>query len=282
MIRIQHPEELQVTAKRWKLAGEKIALVPTMGCLHAGHLSLVREARRLGTKVIATIFVNPIQFGPNEDFADYPRQLGDDCRLLEAEGVDLVFCPPTESMYTQGFQTSIRVSELAKPMCGAARPGHFDGVATVVSKLFNLAKPDFACFGEKDFQQLAIIRRLVEDLNFDVKIVGCPIVRESDGLAMSSRNKYLNSETRKQALCLYGSLQSALARVKGEGSGLASSIILRETEEIVKKNGGDLDYVVIVNERTLEPVERITSGTVMALAVKIADTVRLIDNAKLM
>ena len=252
-----------------------------MGCLHEGHLSLVREARKYADIVIATIFVNPMQFGPTEDFSSYPRQLAADCQLLEAERVDLLFCPAPEEMYPEGFQTSIRVKELAKPMCGASRPGHFDGVATVLTKLFHLTYPDYAFFGEKDFQQLTIIKRLVKDLNFDIEVVGCPIIREKDGLALSSRNKYLTPETRTQALCLFKSIQAAQDMVRQHGSGLLTSEILNKVKEIISAEGGRLDYAVIVNEDTLNDVQEVGKGSVIALAVHIADKVRLIDNAKL-
>lgn len=276
------PEEVTALTRNWKRAGEKIALVPTMGCLHEGHLSLVRQACKLGSVTVVTIFVNPMQFGPNEDFANYPRQLEKDCSLLEAEGVDLVFCPEPTVMYSDGFQTNIRVNELSKPMCGASRPGHFDGVATVVTKLFNITQPDYALFGEKDFQQLTIIKRLVRDLNFDIEIVGCPIVREEDGLALSSRNKYLTPETRVQALCLSRALRSAVQKVSANGPGLSAAKLLTETRQIIEEGGGVVDYIVIVDESSLSPVETIAYGSVMALAVKIAGTVRLIDNAKLL
>jgi len=279
---LQDPAEVKRLVRNWQAAGEKIALVPTMGCLHEGHLSLVRQARKLGTVTVATIFVNPIQFGPNEDFGNYPRQLERDCGLLEVEGVDVVFCPEPVAMYPDGFQTSIRVNELAKPMCGASRPGHFDGVATVVTKLFNIVSPHYALFGEKDFQQLTLIKRLVKDLNFDIEIIGCPIIREPDGLAMSSRNKYLTPETREQALCLSRALKNAVQKVAECGVGVPAEIILADTQRIVGESGGTIDYAVLVDELSLSPVEKVAKGTVLALAVKIANTVRLIDNVKLL
>jgi len=279
---LQDPADVKSLVKNWKSVGEKIALVPTMGCLHEGHLSLVRQARKIGRITVATIFVNPIQFGPNEDFGNYPRQLERDCSLLEAEGVDVVFCPDTSTMYPDGFQTSIRVNELAKSMCGASRPGHFDGVATVVTKLFNIVCPDYALFGEKDFQQLTLIKRLVQDLNFDIEIVGCPIVREADGLAMSSRNKYLTTETREQALCLSRALRNAVQKVAERGAGVPAEEILADTRQIVEESGGVMDYAVLVNDLSLSPVDNVAQGTVLALAVKIANTVRLIDNVKLL
>jgi pantoate--beta-alanine ligase len=278
---IQSPVSMHDQAIVWKRQGLKIALVPTMGCLHAGHLSLMREAARHADKVIVSLFVNPIQFGPNEDFNTYPRQFETDCQLAEQEGVDVVFHPNAEEMYPAGFQTSISVRLLSQGLCGAGRPGHFDGVATVVSKLFNCTIPDAAVFGEKDFQQLAIIRQMVRDLNFFVKVIGCPIVREEDGLAMSSRNKYLRGEMRTQALCLYKSIAAGKDMVAQAQTIVPAQAIVDQTKKIVAESGGELEYAVVVDEQTLQQEQVVGKNSVLALAVKIGGSVRLIDNAKL-
>lgn len=278
---IQSLTEMYHRAAHWQRQGHKIALVPTMGCLHVGHLSLMRKAGASADRVIVSIFVNPMQFGPHEDFDAYPRQLQSDCLLAEKEGVDIIFCPEPKAMYGKNFQTTISVKGLSQGMCGADRPGHFDGVATVVGKLLHLTVPDVAIFGEKDFQQLAIIRQLVADLNFPVEIIGCPIVREADGLAMSSRNKYLQGEARSQALCLHRAIMAAKDRVaKGQRDVTAASVIV-ETARIVAEAGASLEYAVVVNEHSLQPEVIIGNGSVLALAAKIGGVVRLIDNAKL-
>lgn len=273
--------EIHDLSAGWKRTGEEVALVPTMGCLHEGHLSLMRKARDLTSKVIVSIFVNPIQFGPNEDFDAYPRQFEEDCRLAKMQGVDAVFTPDMKEMYDQSFQTKVSVSRLATGMCGKDRPGHFDGVATVVSKLFNLTIPDYAIFGDKDFQQLAIIRQMVKDLNFPVKIIGCPIVREADGLAMSSRNKYLTDSSRTAALSLSKAIDKARDFVRLEGQQLKASRIVDMVSTIVTQAGGDLEYAVVVDEFTLETEEVVGSHSILALAARIDNKVRLIDNGKL-
>ncbi|MBU1566685.1 MAG: pantoate--beta-alanine ligase [Proteobacteria bacterium] len=278
---IQSPAEMQLQAHTWKKEGMQIALVPTMGCLHAGHLSLMRKAAENADRIIASIFVNPIQFGPHEDFDAYPRQFQADCDLAEKEGVHVIFCPDTKGMYPHGFQTTVSVGTLSQGMCGANRPGHFDGVATVVSKLLHLTSPDVAIFGEKDFQQLAIIRQMVRDLNFPATIVGAPIVREEDGLAMSSRNKYLQGEMRTQALCLYRSIQSAQKKVAHEQQVVAADTIIEATKKTVAEAGGKLEYAVVINEHSLQAETLVGSSSVLAIAVKIGGVVRLIDNSKL-
>ncbi len=272
---------MQHQAIAWKREGLKIALVPTMGCLHAGHLSLMRKAVQNADKVIVSLFVNPMQFGPNEDFAAYPRQFQIDCDLAEKEGVHLIFCPDAKEMYPEGFQTTVSVKTLTQGMCGADRPGHFDGVATVVSKLLHLTIPDIAVFGEKDFQQLAVIRQMVRDLHFPVTIIGSPIVREADGLAMSSRNKYLAGEMRTQALCLYRSIQAAQQIVARAGHDVAAGTIIEATKKTVAEAGGKLEYAVVVDEHSLQAETFVGSSSVLAIAVKIGGVVRLIDNAKL-
>lgn len=279
---VKKVEEIRQLACSWKESRQKIAVVPTMGCLHAGHLSLMRLARKHGDRVVVTLFVNPLQFGPNEDFAAYPRQLHQDCLLAQGEGVDVVFAPEAEELYPQDFQTEVRVGELAQGMCGASRPGHFDGVATVVTKLLLLTLADAAVFGEKDFQQLAIIRRLVADLHVPVHIIGAPIVREDDGLAMSSRNKYLQPEMRPAALSLSRSICLAQKMVAEAGVPLAAEVVLAEVRRLIEDAGGQLDYAVIVDERTLRETSPVDRHSRLALAVRIGGVVRLIDNARLM
>lgn len=279
---IRHVEEMRSLAVAWKVQGLKIGVVPTMGCLHAGHLSLMRLAREQGDKVVVTIFVNPLQFGPNEDFSAYPRQLQQDCHLAESVGVDAIFAPDDGELYPPGFQTVVQVGELAKGMCGSSRPGHFDGVATVVSKLLLLTAADIGVFGEKDFQQLAIIRRMVSDLHLPVEIVGAPIVREVDGLAMSSRNKYLKGEMRRDALCLYQAILEAQRMASSSQPSPSAGKILERVRTIVADAGGLLDYAVIINEQTLKDTELIDCHARLALAVKIGGVVRLLDNARLL
>ncbi len=278
---IQSPVEMQRQAITWKHEGLKIALVPTMGCLHAGHLSLMCKAAQNADRVIVSLFVNPIQFGPNEDFDAYPRQFQVDCDLAKKAGVHTIFCPDAREMYADGFQTAVSVKTLSQGMCGANRPGHFDGVATVVCKLLHVTMPDIAIFGKKDFQQLAIIRQMVRDLNFPVTIISAPIVREADGLAMSSRNKYLQGEMRTQALCLFKSIQTALETVAHAKQDVTAQTIIEATQKIVTKAGGKLEYAVVVNEHSLQAETVVGSSSVLAIAVKIGGIVRLIDNAKL-
>jgi pantoate--beta-alanine ligase len=269
-------------AVAWKGEALSIGVVPTMGCLHAGHLSLMRLARERCDRVVVTIFVNPLQFGPNEDFTAYPRQLRQDCQLAESVGVDAIFAPENGELYPPGFQTVVQVGELSKGMCGGSRPGHFDGVATVVSKLLLLTAADVGVFGEKDFQQLALIRRMVSDLHIPAEIVGAPIVREEDGLAMSSRNKYLKDGMRRDALCLYQAILEAQRMAASAKPGLAAGDILARVRTIVADAGGLLDYAVVIDERTLKDTELIDSHTRLALAAKIGGVVRLIDNARLL
>ena len=268
-------------SSQWKKQGKSIALVPTMGCLHEGHLSLIKKAKTIADKVIVSIFVNPIQFGPGEDLASYPRQFVIDCEMADQEGVDAIFCPESKHMYGESFQTSISVSRLSKGMCGKDRPGHFDGVATVVTKLFHLTIADSAVFGEKDFQQLAIIRQMVKDLNFPIKIVGSPIVREADGLAMSSRNKYLHGKSRKQALCLYNSIVAARNLVAQSGEKISAQTIIAQTGKIIARAGAAMEYAVLKAGYTLQDEIVVSSESVLILAVKIDGTVRLIDNGRL-
>jgi len=278
---IRSPKEIHSLANHWRKEGQTISLVPTMGCLHEGHLSLIRKAKSMSEKTIVSLFVNPIQFGQDEDFDSYPNQFEKDCRLIKGEGTDVLFCPHPDEMYTETFQTGVSVKALSQGMCGSGRPGHFDGVATVVTKLFNITYPDVAVFGEKDFQQLVIIRQLAKDLNYNIDVVGAPIVRENDGLAMSSRNLYLDSEGRKSALCLYHAIEASKNMVQNLGEVFVKTII-EKIKTIVSDAGGKLEYAVVVNEFSLIPDEFVNKNSVLALAVKIADSVRLIDNSKLM
>lgn len=277
---ISSPGEMQTRAIGWKKQF-KIGLVPTMGCMHEGHLSLIRIAQKQCDKVILTIFVNPMQFGPNEDLEAYPRQFETDCDLAQKEGADVVFAPDSKAMYDDNFQTAITVNKLSKGMCGEDRPGHFDGVATVVTKLFNLTVPDVAVFGEKDFQQLAVIRQLVRDLNLPIEIAGGPIVREQDGLAMSSRNKYLQGEHRLTALCLSQAIEKARETAQS-ASGKKPEYIIEAVKAGISEAGAQLEYAVIVNEYTLESETVVGPNSVLAVAAKIDQRVRLIDNAKLL
>jgi pantoate--beta-alanine ligase len=274
---IQKPEEMQAWARAKARSGATICLVPTMGFLHEGHLSLMRRAAGLCDLVAASLFVNPTQFGPNEDLDRYPRDFERDMALLRQEKVAAVFAPTPDLMYPQGFQTEVRVKDLATHLCGKSRPVHFAGVTTVVSKLFNIVQPDAAVFGEKDFQQLAIIRRLVADMNIPVRIVGQPIVREADGLAMSSRNANLDPANRAAALSLSTGLQ--LARTKAR-EGVRSTAALHALVEahIHSFAGTAIDYASFVDCETLEPVAEADERTVLALAVHIDGKVRLIDN----
>ncbi|MFO0838637.1 MAG: pantoate--beta-alanine ligase [Phycisphaerae bacterium] len=257
-------------------AGQAIRFVPTMGALHAGHRSLIDAARRGGGFVVVSIFVNPLQFGPNEDFAKYPRREDEDLRSCESAGVDLLFLPTRDELYPDGAVTRVRVNGLSEHLCGAFRPGHFEGVATIVSKLFNIVRPDAAYFGQKDAQQLAVIRRLVADLDFPIEVVGCPTVREPDGLALSSRNAYLTSEQRAQATCLNAALRHAEKAIQG-GVRDASPVIDGMLKIIESAAPTRIDYVSVVNPRTLTPVRRIDGTVLIALAVRIGGT-RLIDN----
>jgi pantoate--beta-alanine ligase len=259
--------------------GRRIALVPTMGFLHEGHLSLVRDAKKRAGRVVVSIFVNPTQFAPNEDFAAYPRDLEKDRKLLSVEGVDVLFNPSATELYPKDFQTAVDVKDMSGLLCGAHRPGHFRGVATVVAKLFNIARPHVAVFGEKDYQQLQLIRRLARDLNFGVEIVGCPTVREPDGLAMSSRNAYLTPDERKAALCLSRALQRAACLVK-KGETAAPIIMDAVAAEIGREPLARLEYARLCDTETLAELDYVKDRALVALAVYIGKT-RLIDNAVL-
>ncbi len=273
---IERTSEMQRQADDWRRQGKRIAFVPTMGYLHAGHLSLMEVARRHGDVVVASIFVNPTQFGPNEDFTQYPRDTERDLRLCREVGVDAVFLPGVEDIYPRGYQTYVDVTGLTAPLCGRSRPGHFRGVATVVVKLFNIVKPHAAVFGEKDYQQLMTIRRMVLDLNLDIEVVGHPIVREDDGLAMSSRNSYLDPGQRRTALRLNRSLAVAQQLVE-EGEHRGEIILERVRGVLEGDNGIRVDYAELCHPETLDPVSFVDGPVLLALAAYVGRT-RLIDN----
>ena len=257
-------------------AGMRIAFVPTMGFLHDGHLALVRDAKARGERLVVSIFVNPTQFGPGEDFSGYPRDFERDCRLLNAAGVDVLFHPAVEEMYPGGGQTHVEVERLSQPLCGALRPGHFRGVATVVTKLFNIVQPHIAVFGEKDYQQLQVIRRLARDLSMGVEIVGHPIVREADGLAMSSRNAYLTETERAAAVCLPRALCRA-ERLFRRGETSARALLRQVLAELEKEPLVRIEYARLCDAETLEEIDKIDGKAVLALAARIGRA-RLIDN----
>lgn len=269
-------KEVRAEVKQWKKEGLSVGLVPTMGFLHEGHKSLMERAVKENDRVVVSDFVNPTQFGPNEDLASYPRDLDRDAKLCESAGVTLLFNPEPEEMYYENKTTSVHMEGLTKELCGKSRPIHFDGVCSVVSKLFNIVTPDRAYFGQKDAQQLAVIKRMVRDLNFDIEIVGCPIIREADGLAKSSRNTYLSESERKAAVILSQSLQvgkELIAQGETDAVKIKNAIVKKiETEPLAK-----IDYVEVVDAENIVPVEKIENNTLIAMAVYIGKT-RLIDN----
>lgn len=267
---------MQKRAREIRSRGQSIAFVPTMGFLHDGHLSLMAEGRRRAQCLIASIFVNPTQFGPGEDFDRYPKSLERDIELTREVGVDILFSPSKEDLYPEGFDTYLIQNHLPNHLCGLSRPGHFQGVLTIVAKLFNIVQPDVAIFGEKDFQQLAVIRRMTRDLNFGIEIIGHTIVREPDGLAMSSRNTYLNDSQRRSALTLSESLETA-RRLVNDGEIHADKIIETARAIIEAANETEIDYIHICDPDTLNDVNTIQRPALMALAVKVGET-RLIDN----
>ena len=274
---IENPGEMQKLADELRKEGKTIGLVPTMGALHEGHISLVRAARKENAFVAASIFVNPIQFGPKEDLSKYPRTFDEDCRLLENAGCDALFFPAASDMYPEGFETYVELKNLPNHLCGLKREGHFRGVTTVVTKLFNIVKPHTAYFGQKDYQQALVIRRMARDLNMDTVISMQPIVRESDGLAMSSRNRYLTPEERAKALILYKALTLGEKLVR-EGETDAQSVLWK-LENLIMETVPEakIDYINIVHPDTLEDLKLIEIPCVIALAVYIGNT-RLIDN----
>ena len=270
--------EARAACRDARVSRKRLGLVPTMGALHEGHLSLVRAAKGCDA-VAVSIFVNPTQFGPTEDLSKYPRQFDRDCQLLEKEGVDILFAPSVDEIYLNGAVTWVWVEGLSEKLDGRSRPGHFRGVTTIVAKLFHILEPDAAFFGQKDAAQLAVIRRMVRDLNFPVEIVACPIVRESDGLAMSSRNAYLNREERDRALVLRRSLQQVQREFQA-GERIAAKLISAAKEVFAREPQVALDYFEIVDPDTLDPVERVSQKTLVAVAAYAGST-RLIDNTVL-
>jgi pantoate--beta-alanine ligase len=266
--------------KSWSKArssgGMTVGFVPTMGFLHDGHLDLMRRARTENDSVVTSIFVNPTQFGPKEDFGAYPRDPESDAAKCEKVGVDVIFMPDAKDVYPPGFQTYVEVGSVSEPLCGSSRPGHFTGVATVVLKLFNMVNPTAAYFGEKDYQQLQVIKTMVRDLNLDVKIVPCPTVREDDGLAMSSRNSYLSTEERRQAVCLIQALRAARTLFRAGEPG-AHKYIEAMTQIIEKEPAARIDYVSLVHPETLQDLDEVRGSALAVLAVCVGKT-RLIDN----
>ncbi|HVA78438.1 MAG TPA: pantoate--beta-alanine ligase [Candidatus Binataceae bacterium] len=276
---INHPDEMARWADATRARGERIALVPTMGFLHEGHMSLMREGRARAQALVASIFVNPTQFGPTEDLARYPRDLERDCAMLETVPIDVVFAPEASAMYSADAETWVEATGVTRGLCGPFRPGHFRGVTTIVAKLFNIVKPHLAVFGEKDFQQLRAIQRMVTDLNFDLEILPVPIVREKDGLAMSSRNAYLSPEERERALALSLALRAARDRFKC-GSCCVEEIVKVAKRVLRKTPGVEIEYVEAVDARTLAPAHSLAAPILLAIAARVGKT-RLIDNTVL-
>ena len=255
-----------------------IGFVPTMGYLHEGHLSLVRAARKRCNTLVVSIFINPSQFSPNEDLALYPRNIELDVKLLTELKVDHIFFPTEQEMYPEGYKTWVTVDKITQILCGRSRPTHFRGVTTIVTKLINIVNPDYMFMGEKDFQQLVVLQQMAKDLNFKTKIIGCPIVREEDGLAMSSRNKYLSPSARKDALCLHNSLLLAKKLFKQEI--ISSNKIIAEMSNLIENNNGIVDYIEVVDSQTLEHLSELRTGCRILVAVIIEST-RLIDNMEM-
>ncbi len=279
MVTVEMINEVKELVRAARKAGSRIGLVPTMGYFHEGHLSLIRRAKRENDLVVVSLFVNPAQFGPNEDFSSYPRDLKRDQDMATGAGTDILFVPKQNEIYPAGYQTTIEVTEISRGLCGAARPGHFKGVATIVLKLFNIVEPDRAYFGEKDAQQLRVIKRMAADLNCRIEIIGCPIIRESDGLAMSSRNAYLTHPERQAATVLFRTLQTAKRQIdSGERDPQKLQQMMRniiESEPLATP-----EYIEIVDSITLEHQATISGEILVALAVRIGKT-RLIDNLTL-
>lgn len=276
---IRDPKQMSVASRACRVKAKTIGFVPTMGALHKGHLSLIRQARKDNDVVVVSIFVNPIQFGPSEDFKRYPRPIVKDLKFCRSLGVDFVFYPEVKSMYSKNSKTYITVKDLSNVLCGAHRQGHFTGVATVVNKLFNIVMPDIAYFGQKDAQQAVIVRKMVEDLNFALKVKIMPTLREDDGLAMSSRNTYLNKQERIDALCLWQGINLAEDLLKC-GMRDSNKIIAEVRNLISKRKSAKIDYVSIVDLNNLKPVKHVSGSCLLALAVHIGKT-RLIDNTVL-
>ncbi len=278
---IRSIKKMQATARRLAREGKTIALVPTMGYLHEGHLSLIRRAKKAADVVVTSIFVNPTQFSPHEDFARYPRDEKGDIKKIKAAGSDIVFIPKADDIYPLDFQTYVTVEKLASQLEGVSRPAHFRGVTTIVAKLFNICRPDVAIFGMKDYQQAIVLKRMTDDLGYPIKFIIAPTVRERDGLAMSTRNKYLGLQERAEALCLYYALRTAKAMVQ---SGIVDAKkIEREMKAVIRSTcpTAGIDYIAFTDFQTLSPLKRVVKNTVCSLAVKVHG-VRLIDNMKLL
>ena len=273
---IHRVSEMQAWSESQRQAGKTVAFVPTMGFLHEGHLSLVREAKRCCDVVVVSIFVNPLQFNQQSDFAAYPRNDEQDRHFLTQLGTDVLFNPDGSEMYPEGFQAAVEIGTVSQPLCGASRPGHFRGVTTVVAKLFNMVKPHVALFGEKDFQQCVVIKRMVKDLNFDLEILAMPTIREPDGLAMSSRNARLSPAERQTSLCVSRALNKA-AELVSQGERQAVPVLQAVQEMISSEEGIRLDYASLCDPDTLEEVTEVTQPTLLAIAAWVGD-VRLIDN----
>lgn len=273
---VENIEEMKEISRTLRADGKMISFVPTMGYLHQGHMSLMKKGREIGDALAASIFVNPAQFGKGEDLESYPRDLERDIRLCRAEEVDFLFVPKASEMYPDGYQTYLDLEYVTKNLCGASRPGHFRGVATVVTKLLNIIRPHYAIFGEKDFQQLVVIKRLITDLNMDIDIIGMPIIRETDGLAMSSRNSYLSSNERRDALNISRSL-FFVKKIFDEGE-RTSTVLIDEVRKILENIPLiEIDYVKIVDTGSLEDIKTVNNEALLAVAVRIGNT-RLIDN----
>lgn len=273
-------KEVRENVKQWRKEGLSVGLVPTMGYLHEGHESLIKRAVAENDKVVVSVFVNPMQFGPKEDLASYPRDIDADSRLCEAAGASLIFHPEPEEMYEESFCSFVDMTGLTNALCGLSRPVHFRGVCTVVNKLFNIVMPDRAYFGEKDAQQLAVVKRMVKDLNMDIEIVGCPIIREADGLAKSSRNTYLSPESRKQAVILSKSIFMA-KQMMLDGERDAAKVKKAMVDMINTMPLADIDYVEIVDVNTMKNIDKIEGDILCAIAVNIGGEARLIDNCML-
>lgn len=269
--------EVREQVRQWRMEGKSVGFVPTMGYLHEGHESLIKKAVEQNDAVVVSIFVNPMQFGPKEDLASYPRDLEADSKLCEAAGAKLIFHPEPEEMYEDGFCSFVDMTGLTDALCGLSRPVHFRGVCTVVNKLFNIVKPDRAYFGEKDAQQLAVVKRMVKDLNMDIEIVGCPIIREADGLAKSSRNTYLSAESRKSAVILSQSIFMGKKMIE-DGERDAAKVIAAMKDKIISAPLTNIDYVEIVDVNTMKSIDVISGEILCAIAVYVGGEARLIDN----
>ena len=279
---IRDIKKMQRRARALAAAGKKIGLVPTMGFLHEGHISLIRRAKKLSDIVITTIFVNPTQFAPNEDFRRYPRDEKGDFAKIRRAGGDIVFIPKAEDIYPEDFQTYVTIEEITATLEGAVRPGHFRGVTTIVAKLFNITRPDVAVFGMKDYQQAIVLKQMVRDLNFPIKMIIAPTKREKDGLAMSSRNKYFSPEQKKEAVCLYRALTAAQKMIKVKGARNPEPV-RNEMKRIIKSfcPTAQIDYIAFTDFETLKPVKKIGVNCICSLAVRLYG-VRLIDNMRLL